>query len=69
MEHRTAKRQMTILHLRKSETDFQYNKEQNYHNVYVQQDYIKVGTGNFLVLNSATLIFLLLLHINFKSTI
>lgn len=47
MEHRTEKRQMTILRLRKSETDFQYNKEQNYHNVYVQQDYIKVGTGNF----------------------
>lgn len=38
------KRQMTILSLRKSETDFQYNKEQNYHNVYVQQDYIKFGT-------------------------
>jgi len=35
---------MTILSLRKSETDFQYNKEQNYHNVYVQQDYIKFGT-------------------------
>lgn len=38
------KRQMTILSLRKSETDFQYNKKQNYHNVYVQQDYIKLGT-------------------------
>lgn len=38
------------MHLRKSETDFQYNKEQNYHNVYVQQDYIKVRTGNFCCL-------------------
>lgn len=44
MEYRTEKRQMTILSLRKSETDFQYNKKQNYHNVYVQQDYIKLGT-------------------------
>lgn len=35
------------MHFRKSETDLQYNKEQNYHNVYVQQDYTKVEIGNF----------------------